>query len=119
MNLTTLENRLHVLIKNLRMNNHNQRFPRVNSSGSIGTMIPTPGMTQSANSALIGTSSVDSSMAAGSTIASSTVNAGSFVPMANVSSSGTFAFLLVLLMVLLFSRYFRICFTLYFSLQGV
>lgn len=86
------------------MNNQNQRFPRVNSSGSIGTMIPTPGMTQSANSALIGTSSVDSSMAAGSTIASS---AGSFLPMANVSSSGTFAFLLVLLMVLLFSRLFK------------
>ncbi|KAL3347423.1 hypothetical protein AABB24_021208 [Solanum stoloniferum] len=85
LNPTTLENRLHVLIKSLRMNNQNQRFPRVNSSGSIGTMIPTPGMTQSANSALIGTSSVDSSMAAGSTIASST---GSFLPMANVSSSG-------------------------------
>ncbi|KAJ8574268.1 hypothetical protein K7X08_026073 [Anisodus acutangulus] len=87
LNLTTLENRLYGLIKGLRMNNQNQRFSRVNSSGSIGTMIPTPGMAQSANSALIGTSSVDSSMAAGSTIASSTVNAGSFLPMTNVSSS--------------------------------
>ncbi|XP_047250218.1 histone acetyltransferase HAC1 isoform X2 [Capsicum annuum] len=88
MNLTTLENRLHGLIKGLRMNNQNQRFSRVNSSGAIGTMIPTPGMAQSANAALIGTSSVDSPMAAGSTIASSTVNAGSFLPMANVSSTG-------------------------------
>ncbi|XP_060196360.1 histone acetyltransferase HAC1-like isoform X2 [Lycium barbarum] len=89
LNLSTLENRLHGLIKGLRMNNQNQRFSRVSSSGSVGTMIPTPGMAQSANSALIGTSSVDSSMAAGSTIASSTVNTGSFLPMANVSSSVT------------------------------
>ncbi|KAJ8565309.1 hypothetical protein K7X08_007885 [Anisodus acutangulus] len=88
LNLTTLENRLHGLIKGLRMSNQNQRFSRVNSSGSTGTMIPTPGMTQSVNSALIGTSSVDSSMVAGSNIASSAVNAGGFLPMANVSSSG-------------------------------
>ncbi|XP_070044184.1 histone acetyltransferase HAC1 isoform X2 [Nicotiana tomentosiformis] len=88
LNLNTLENRLHGLIKGLRMNNHNQRVSRVNSSGPIGTMIPTPGMAQGVNSALIGTSSFDSSMASGSTIASSTVNSGSFLPMANVSSSG-------------------------------
>ncbi|CAN4113860.1 unnamed protein product [Withania somnifera] len=88
LNLTTLENRLHGLIKGLRMNNHNQRFSRVNFSGSVGTRIPTPGMAQNANAALIGTSSVDSPMAAGSTIASSTINTGSFLPMANMSSSG-------------------------------
>ncbi|KAM3339045.1 histone acetyltransferase HAC1 isoform X1 [Capsicum galapagoense] len=76
MDLSTLENRLLSVIRRLPRNNHSQH---INSSVSIGTMIPTPGMPRSLNSSLIGTSSVDSSATAGSTITSSAVNSGGFV----------------------------------------
>ncbi|KAJ9567631.1 hypothetical protein OSB04_003597 [Centaurea solstitialis] len=55
MNLETLENRLHVLIKRLPLNNHNQQQyqQQGNTSVAMGTMIPTPGMPQSGNSSSI------------------------------------------------------------------
>ncbi|KAJ8564834.1 hypothetical protein K7X08_001294 [Anisodus acutangulus] len=86
MDLLTLENRLLALIRRLPRNNHNQQFSHINSSASIGTMIPTPGMPQNLNSSLIGTSSVDSSVTAGSTITSSAVNSGIFLPTTNFPS---------------------------------
>ncbi|MCE3214699.1 hypothetical protein HAX54_053074 [Datura stramonium] len=86
MDLSTLENRLLALIKRLPLNNHSQQFSHVNSSASIGTMIPTPGMPRSLNSSLIGTSSVDSSVTAGSTITSSAVNSGSILRTTNFPS---------------------------------
>ncbi|XP_031254705.1 histone acetyltransferase HAC1-like [Pistacia vera] len=83
MNLETLEFRLSSLIKGRSGNNHNQRHQQlVNSSSSIGTMIPTPGMSHNVNSSMMVTSSVDSSVivASGSnTIAPTTVNTGSLL----------------------------------------
>ncbi|CAA2968539.1 histone acetyltransferase HAC1-like isoform X1 [Olea europaea subsp. europaea] len=58
----TLESRLQLLIK--RMSNHNQQFSHANTSSSIGTMIPTPGLPQTGNSILTRASSVDSSVVA-------------------------------------------------------
>ncbi|CAH9088346.1 unnamed protein product [Cuscuta europaea] len=91
LNLGSLESRLHFLIKQIP-NNHNARFSHVNSSSSIGTMIPTPGMHQSGNSTLIGSSSVDSSSIAGNpggTITStSCINSGNFLHTSNGSSGG-------------------------------
>ncbi|XP_055802488.1 histone acetyltransferase HAC1-like isoform X2 [Solanum dulcamara] len=86
MDLSTLENRLLSVIKRLPLNNHSQQLSHINSSASIGTMIPTPGMPRSLNASLIGTSSVDSSVTAGSTITSSAVNSGSFVRTTNFPS---------------------------------
>ncbi|XP_052177038.1 histone acetyltransferase HAC1-like [Diospyros lotus] len=83
-NLETLENRLHGLIKRLPMSNHNQQYPQVvNSSSSIGTMIPTPGMQHGGNSSMMVTSSMDTSLLAasgGNNIAPATGNAGSVLP---------------------------------------
>ncbi|XP_044505837.1 histone acetyltransferase HAC1 isoform X3 [Mangifera indica] len=62
---------------------HNQRHQQlVNSSSSIGTMIPTPGMSHSVNSSMIVASSVDTSVIASTgsnTIAPSNVNTGSLM----------------------------------------
>lgn len=87
LNLDTLERRLHMLIRRYPANNHNQQLSHTNSS--VGTMIPTPGFQQTGNSSLTGTSSLDSSLVAinsSNTIASSTVNSGSFFPTRNGSS---------------------------------
>lgn len=86
MDLSTLENRLLSVIKRLPRNNHSQQFSHINSSASIGTMIPTPGMPRSLNASLVGTSSVDSSVTAGSTLTSSAVNSGNFVRTTNFPS---------------------------------
>ncbi|KAH0694953.1 hypothetical protein KY285_022050 [Solanum tuberosum] len=91
MDLSTLENRLLSVIKRLPRNNHSQQFSHINSSASIGTMIPTPGMPRSLNASLIGTSSVDSSVTAGSTITSSAVNSGNFVRTTNFPSGSPLA----------------------------
>ncbi|GER53976.1 histone acetyltransferase of the CBP family 1 [Striga asiatica] len=88
MDLSTLEQRLHAIIKR-PMSNHSQQLPHANSSPPIGTMIPTPGFQQTGNSSLSGTSSVDSSLAAmnnSNSIASSAVSSGGFVPMRNLSA---------------------------------
>ncbi|XP_075482425.1 histone acetyltransferase HAC1-like isoform X1 [Primulina tabacum] len=84
----TLENRLHVLIKRGPMSNNNQQFSHANSSNSIGAMIPTPGLQQTGNSGLIGNSTMDSSLVANTnTITSPTVNSGSFYPTGNSGGS--------------------------------
>ncbi|GMP84556.1 hypothetical protein CsSME_00038039 [Camellia sinensis var. sinensis] len=89
LNLETLENRLHVLIKRLPMSTHNQQYPRlVNAPSPIGTMIPTP---DSANSSVMVASAVDTSMIAtggGNSMPSVAVNTGSLLPPANGSSVG-------------------------------
>ncbi|KAI3758727.1 hypothetical protein L6452_06298 [Arctium lappa] len=84
MNLETLENRLHVLIKRLPLNNHNQQYQQQgNSSVAMGTMIPNPGMPQSGNSSIMIPSSMDNSFVVaggGNGMVSSAVNTGSFLP---------------------------------------
>lgn len=92
MNLATLESRLQVFIERLSLSNHNQQFSHINSSSSIGTMIPTPGMPQSGNNSLIGTAAIDNQMMSGNVgngITSSTVNSGPFLPASNGLSSVT------------------------------
>ncbi|KAK6911223.1 Zinc finger, PHD-finger, partial [Dillenia turbinata] len=94
MNLDTLEVRLHEFIKQLSSSNQNQQYPPlVNSSSSIGTMIPTPGMTHGGNSNLMGSSSLDTSMIP-SSMAPTAVSSGSMLPTANGPSvsihSGSF-----------------------------
>ncbi|XP_044505832.1 histone acetyltransferase HAC1-like isoform X2 [Mangifera indica] len=83
MNLDTLEPRLSILIQGRGGHSHNQRHQQlVNSSSSIGTMIPTPGMSHSVNSSMIVASSVDTSVIASTgsnTIAPSNVNTGSLM----------------------------------------
>lgn len=89
-NLATLESRLQVFIERLSLSNHNQQFSHINSSSSIGTMIPTPGMPQSGNNSLMGTASIDNQMISGNVgngITSSTVNSGTFLPASNGLSS--------------------------------
>lgn len=67
MNSQTLEARLGSLLRGKPGNNYTQRHPElVNSSSSIGTMIPTPGMSHGGNPSLMVTSSVDTSMIASS-----------------------------------------------------
>ncbi|CAA3010528.1 histone acetyltransferase HAC1-like isoform X1 [Olea europaea subsp. europaea] len=85
LNQSTLESRLHFLIKRSPMSNQNQQFSHANTSASIGTMIPTPGLMQTANSSLIGTSAVDNSVIANnnSNITSSGVNSGGFMSTGN------------------------------------
>lgn len=83
MNMDTLDARLHSLIKGRSGNNHNQRHQQlVNSTSSIGTMIPTPGITHTGNSPMMVASSMDSSIIAASgsnVIAPATVNTGSLL----------------------------------------
>lgn len=89
LNLETLERRLHILIKRFPTSNHNQQLSHASASPPIGAMIPTPGFQQTGNSSYAGTSSVDSSFvnnSSSNTIASSTVNSGSFFPTRNGSS---------------------------------
>ncbi|KAI5563570.1 hypothetical protein BDE02_14G000300 [Populus trichocarpa] len=90
LNLNTLESRLSSLIKRSSTNSHNQRHPQlVNSSSSIGTMIPTPGMSNSGNSNMM-TSSVDTMMITSSgcdTIAPPAVNTGSLLPSSGMHGS--------------------------------
>ncbi|XP_020226108.2 histone acetyltransferase HAC1 isoform X2 [Cajanus cajan] len=44
MNLDTLESRLSNFLRRASMNNHNQQYPQLVNSSPIGTMIPTPGL---------------------------------------------------------------------------
>ena len=90
MNQATLESRLHVLIKRLPMSNHNQQFSHANSSPSIGTMIPTPGLQQSGSSNINETQSVDSSLMvnnSSNTIGPNSANSGNYLMHGNGSSS--------------------------------
>ncbi|CAN1139410.1 Histone acetyltransferase HAC12 [Linum perenne] len=83
MDLSTLETRLSILLKRTSMNNQNQRQAQlINSSSSAGTMIPTPGMSHSANSNLMN-SSVDPTMissSASDSIAPTAVTSTSMMP---------------------------------------
>ncbi|GMH17538.1 hypothetical protein Nepgr_019379 [Nepenthes gracilis] len=91
MNLDTLESRLQILIKQGSLNNHTpQHSQLVNSSPSVGTMIPTPGVQHNVNSNLMVSSSVDTSMISAngcSNISSSAASSGTLLP----SASGPFA----------------------------
>ncbi|KAI7724414.1 hypothetical protein M8C21_016865, partial [Ambrosia artemisiifolia] len=74
MNIETLENRLHVLIKRLPYSNHNQQYQQQgNTSVPMGTMIPNPGMPQSGNSSMMVPTSMD-------TMVPPAVNTGNFMP---------------------------------------
>ncbi|XP_039005951.1 histone acetyltransferase HAC1-like [Hibiscus syriacus] len=88
-NLSTLEQRLQILIRGSR-NVHSQRHAHlVNSaSASVGTMIPTPGMSSSSNPSIMVTSSIDTSMsaAANASIAPTNVNTGSLLRTASMNS---------------------------------
>uniref|UniRef100_A0A7N0TWK9 histone acetyltransferase n=1 Tax=Kalanchoe fedtschenkoi TaxID=63787 RepID=A0A7N0TWK9_KALFE len=89
MNFDTLESRLHVMIKGQPP--QNQTFPQHNNASSIGTMIPTPGLSNGGNSNMMGTSSGDASMMStdgNSSIASSTMNIGSSMATGNMVSGG-------------------------------
>lgn len=74
------------------MINHNQPYPqRVNSSSPIGTMIPTPGISNGGTSNTMVASSVDNSMistGANPNVVPMTLNTGSFLATANGSSVG-------------------------------
>ncbi|KZV31375.1 hypothetical protein F511_05479 [Dorcoceras hygrometricum] len=88
LNMATLENRMHALIKRPSMNNDNRQLLRPGSSLPVGIMIPTPGLPQTRNSTLT-SMSVDSSVVlnnGSNTVVSSTFNNGSFFPTGNVPS---------------------------------
>ncbi|XP_076907199.1 histone acetyltransferase HAC1-like [Bidens hawaiensis] len=59
MNIDTLENRLHDLIKHLPFSNYNQQYPQGSTSVPAVTMIPNPGMHQSGKSSLMVPSTMD------------------------------------------------------------
>ncbi|XP_022847823.1 histone acetyltransferase HAC1-like isoform X2 [Olea europaea var. sylvestris] len=87
LNRATLESRLQFVIR-LSKTNHNQQFSQVNTSSSMGTMIPTPGLPQTGNSSLMRMSSVDNSIVGNSsskTIAYSTINSGNLLLAGNGS----------------------------------
>uniref|UniRef100_A0A7N0UYE9 histone acetyltransferase n=1 Tax=Kalanchoe fedtschenkoi TaxID=63787 RepID=A0A7N0UYE9_KALFE len=88
MNFDTLESRLHVMIKRQP---HNQPFPQHNNASSIGTMIPTPGLSNGGNSNMMGTSSGDTSMMSSdgtTSIVPSTMNVGNSLATGNMASGG-------------------------------
>ncbi|KAJ8751197.1 hypothetical protein K2173_016378 [Erythroxylum novogranatense] len=92
-NMNTLESRLSALLKRAPANNNNQRnLQLVNPSSSIGTMIPTPGMSHSGNSNLMASSvnTMMNSSTACDSIAPTTVNTGGVLP-TNGIQSGTFS----------------------------
>ncbi|KAL7605928.1 hypothetical protein Lser_V15G19140 [Lactuca serriola] len=91
MNLDTLENRLHILIRRLPLSNQNQQYQQQgNTSVPMGTMIPNPGMPQSGNSNIMATSSMDNSfvVGGGNSMMSSPVNTGNLLPNTTRISSG-------------------------------
>jgi E1A/CREB-binding protein len=74
MNRSTLESRITSLIKGRQINNYNQRHA---NSSSVGTMIPTPGLSQTAgNPNLMVTSSVDATIVGNTNITSTALNTG-------------------------------------------
>lgn len=89
MNLGTLEARLQALMALIKSKPvAYQRHPQLlNSSPPVGTMIPTPGMSNSANQGMMVTSSMDSSInATKATVPSTTVNTGSHLQTGSTSS---------------------------------
>ncbi|KAL4310124.1 hypothetical protein GQ457_01G047950 [Hibiscus cannabinus] len=77
-NLSTLENRLQILLRGTR-NLHNQRHPQLVNSASapVGTMIPTPGISHGGNPSSLVSSSLDKSTSAtNASIAPTNINSG-------------------------------------------
>ncbi|KAL1224192.1 Histone acetyltransferase HAC12 [Cardamine amara subsp. amara] len=75
-NRSTLESRITSLIKGRHLNNHNQRHA---NSSSVGTMIPTPGLSHAAaNPNFMVTPSADATIA-GNNITSTAVNTGNLL----------------------------------------
>ncbi|KAG9128859.1 hypothetical protein Leryth_009637 [Lithospermum erythrorhizon] len=82
MNLTTLESRIHGILRCPRLSSLKQHYSHANSSSLMCTMIPTPGMPQSGSS-MMATSSVDNSMVvscSSNPSASSVVTSGNLFP---------------------------------------
>ncbi|XP_010539592.1 PREDICTED: histone acetyltransferase HAC1-like [Tarenaya hassleriana] len=78
MNPQTIESRLTSLIRGRQLNNYNQRH--ANSSSSVATMIPTPGLPHSGgNPSMMVTSSVDTTLAGNNNITTSALNNGSLL----------------------------------------
>ncbi|KAJ4958739.1 hypothetical protein NE237_025850 [Protea cynaroides] len=88
MNMDTLEHRLQALLSRPTPRNHNQHL--ISSSSSIGTMIPTPGMSNSGSSNATVNSMGNSMVVANScnSVAPNTVNTGSLLTTANGSAGG-------------------------------
>ncbi|KAL4583212.1 hypothetical protein LXL04_007779 [Taraxacum kok-saghyz] len=90
MNLETLENRLHILIRRLPLSNQNQQYQQQGNNTSavpMGTMIPNPGMPQSGNSTTMVTPSMDNNSFVGGgggnnmmVSVSSSMNTGNVIP---------------------------------------
>ncbi|KAL1319685.1 hypothetical protein HN51_064477 [Arachis hypogaea] len=83
MNLETLESRLSNFLRRAHMNNHNQQYQQLVTSAPIGTMIPTPGMSQVPNSSMLVPSSMDASVISTSgcnSIGSTSFNGVSMLP---------------------------------------
>ncbi|CAM8954327.1 unnamed protein product [Rhodiola kirilowii] len=88
MNFDTLESRLHVMIK--RQPPPSQSFPQHNNT-SIGTMIPTPGLSNGGNSNMIAASSGDTSAMSNdgnNSSVPSTINVGNSLATGNMSTGG-------------------------------
>lgn len=88
MNEKTLEYRLQNVVKRISTNNHvqQQQNPHLmNSSSSMGTMIPTPGMSQSGQTHPTVSSSGDHSLTNANMVTPSTVNSGNLLPNSNGS----------------------------------
>ncbi|XP_010476788.1 PREDICTED: histone acetyltransferase HAC12-like isoform X1 [Camelina sativa] len=84
MNRSTLELRITSLIKGRPVNNYSQRHA---NSSSVGTMIPTPGLSHTAgNPNSMVTSSVDATVAGNTNITSTAVNTGSPLIAGNMSN---------------------------------
>ncbi|KAG9136727.1 hypothetical protein Leryth_004498 [Lithospermum erythrorhizon] len=91
LNLGTLESRLHALARRAPVGNRNPQYSNVNSPSSIGTMIPTPGTSQSRNSSLIAASHMDNSMGLSNNNNSgafATSNSGNLLPTTNGHAAG-------------------------------
>ncbi|KAK9757047.1 hypothetical protein RND81_01G137000 [Saponaria officinalis] len=92
MNLDTLEARLQALVKRPTPTNHvPQHSQFVNTTATIATMMPTPGIQHNGSSNGMISSAVDPTMmtaSVGRSMPSSTPNAGSLTPIANGSFSG-------------------------------
>lgn len=92
MNVDTLEHRVQALLKRSSSSNHNQPVSHgshlIASSSSIGTMIPTPGISRSGGTNSIIPSSGDNSTTSSSMVSQNTVSIGNLLPTANGTGGG-------------------------------
>ncbi|MCL7050653.1 hypothetical protein MKW94_001471 [Papaver nudicaule] len=91
MNVATLEQRLRVVVRQTQGQNQNQQLPHSSSSSSsVGTMIPTPGMSHhsgNVNSSMT-SSMVNPMISSTGSLQQNTVNMGQLLPAAAGSSGG-------------------------------